>query len=237
MLMKNYQKKGIDFRLNSNVTGIGSNSLKFESGEKPHEISADSVLLSVGRKPAIADIGLENIGVETERGSIKTDNRGKTNLPQVYAVGDVNGHFMLAHAAYREAEVCVNNMMGGKDIMRYDAVPMVIYTNPEVASVGHTEETVKASGIDFESAKISMKYSGRFIAENEGGDGICKILIDKRRKKLIGAHMIGNYSSEIIFGAAIMIETEMRVKDIREIVFPHPTVSEILREAMFELRF
>jgi dihydrolipoamide dehydrogenase len=104
-----------------------------------------------------------------------------------------------------------------------------------VGCVGETEETAKQKGIDYEVANISMRYSGRYVAENEGGDGICKVLVDKKYRKLIGAHIIGNYASEIIYGAGIMIETEMRVEDIKEIVFPHPTVCEILREAIFEL--
>jgi len=234
ILMKNYRKKGIEFKLNSKVSSLGEKSLFYELNDEVFEVFADKILLSVGRKPATQGIGLENIGVEVENGKVKTDSRGKTNLPEVYAAGDVTGHFMLAHAAYREAEVCVNNMLGKKDIMRYDAIPSVIYTNPEVAAVGHTEETARENGIDFDTAKLSMKYSGRYMAENEGGDGMCKILTDRRYKKLIGAHMIGNNASEIIFGAGIMIETEMRIMDIKEIVFPHPTVSEIIREAIFE---
>ena len=234
ILMKNYRKKGIEFKLNSKVSLIGDKSVSYGVNDQVAEVFADKILLSVGRKPVTQGIGLENIGVEVVNGRLKTDSRGKTNLPEVYAAGDVTGRYMLAHAAYREAEVCINNILGKKDIMRYDAIPSVIYTNPEVAAVGHTEETARESGIDFETAKLSMKYSGRYMAENEGGDGICKILTDRRYKKLIGAHMIGNNASEIIYGAGIMIETEMRIKDIKEIVFPHPTVSEIIREAIFE---
>ena len=142
---------------------------------------------------------------------------------------------MLAHTAYREAEVCINNILGKKDVMRYGAIPSVIYTNPEVGSVGETEETCKQKGIEYEVANLPMVYSGRYVAENEGGDGICKVLIDKKYRKLIGVHMIGSYASEIIFGAGIMIENEMRVDDIKELVFPHPTVSEIIREGIFKL--
>ena len=191
--------------------------------------------MSVGRKPAINGFGLENLGVELEHGAIKTDEYGKTNIPEVYAAGDVNGKYLLAHAAYREAEVCVNNMLGNKDLMRYHAVPSVIYTNPEVASIGETEQSAAAKGIEFEKANLSMRYSGRYLAENEGGDGICKVLVDKKYRHIIGVHMIGNYASEIIYGASILMETEMKIDDIQEIVFPHPTVSEILREAIFEI--
>jgi dihydrolipoamide dehydrogenase len=118
--------------------------------------------------------------------------------------------------------------------MRYNAIPSVIYTNPEVGCVGETEESARQKGIDFEAVKISMMFSGRYVAENEGGDGICKILVDKKYRKLIGVHMIGNYSSEIIYGAGMMIEMEMRVNDIKELVFPHPTVCEIIREGIFQ---
>ncbi len=235
ILLKNYQDKGVDFRLGCKVVEVTADSVKYEKDGKVESVKADKVLLSIGRRPVTQGIGLENIGVATERGAIITDRYSKTNVAGVYAAGDVNGRMMLAHVAYREAEVAINNILGKKDIMRYDAVPSVIYTNPEVGTVGETEESAKAKGIDIEVANITMNYSGRYVAENEGGKGICKVIVDKKHKRLIGAHMIGNYASEIIFGAGIMIETEMRVDDIKEIIFPHPTVCEILREAIFQL--
>ncbi|MFA7636439.1 MAG: dihydrolipoyl dehydrogenase [Monoglobales bacterium] len=235
ILLKNYAEKGVEFKLGCKVVEVTDKSVVYEKDGKTESVSADKVLLSIGRRAVTQGIGLENIGVATERGAIITDRYSKTNVAGVYAAGDVNGKMMLAHVAYREAEVAINNMLGKKDIMRYDAVPSVIYTNPEVGCVGETEESAKAKGIDIEVANITMNYSGRYVAENEGGKGICKVIVDKKYKRLIGAHMIGNYASEIIFGAGIMIETEMRVDDIKEIIFPHPTVCEILREAIFQL--
>lgn len=235
ILMKNYQKKGVEFKLGAKVVEIKEGTVIYEVNGQKFSVNAEKVLMSIGRRPVIEGLGLEKIGVEIERGHIKVDEKGKTNIPEVYAAGDVNGFSMLAHTAYREAEVCINNILGKKDIMRYNAIPSVIYTNPEVGCVGETEESAKQKGIDFEAVKISMMYSGRYVAENEGGDGICKVIIDKKYKKLIGVHMIGNYSSEIIYGAGLMIETEMRVDDIKELVFPHPTVCEIIREAIFEI--
>lgn len=234
ILLKNYKKKGVEFKLSCKVVEIREGSVDYESEGQTYTIEAEKVLMSIGRRPVTSGIGLETIGVELERGSIKVDARGKTNIPEVYAAGDVNGTSMLAHTAYREAEVCINNILGKKDNMRYDAIPSVIYTNPEVGCVGETEETAKLKGIEFEAVKLSMMYSGRYAAENEGGDGICKVLIEKGTKRLIGVHMIGNYASELIYGAGIMIETQMRVNDIKELVFPHPTVCEVLREAIFE---
>ena len=234
ILLKNYQKKGVEFKLGAKVVEVKEGAVVYELEGKAYSIPADKILLSIGRRAATEGLGLERIGVETERGRIKTDEKGRTNVQEVYAAGDVNGVSMLAHTAYREAEVCINNILGKKDIMRYNAIPSVIYTNPEVAGVGETEATAKQKGIEYEVVKLSMMYSGRYVAENEGGDGICKVLIDKKHRKVIGVHMIGNYSSEIIYGAALMIETEMRVNDIKELVFPHPTVSEVIREAIFE---
>lgn len=235
ILLKNYEKKGITFKLGAKVTQVTPNSVIYEKDGKTEEVSAGKVLLSIGRRASTQGIGLESINVMTERGAIVTDRFLKTNIPNVYAVGDVNGKSMLAHTAYREAEVAINNILGKKDIMRYSAIPAIIYTNPEVGSVGETEETAKAKGIDFETANITMKFSGRYVAENEGGDGICKVLVDKDTRRLIGCHMISNYASEIILSAGLMIETEMRVDDIKEIVFPHPTVCEIIREGIFQL--
>jgi len=236
ILLKNYQAKGIDFKLEAKVVSIDGNKVIYESQGQETAIEADKILLSVGRRPVTEGLGLETIGVEVENGRIKTDETGLTNIPNVYAAGDVNGKSLLAHTAYREAEVCVNNMLGRRDIMRYSAIPSVIYTNPEIASVGETEETAKRKGMDVETIKLSMRYSGRYVAENEGGDGICKLVIDKKYNRLLGAHIIGNPASEIIYGAALMIETQMRATDIKELVFPHPTVSEIIREGIFQFR-
>ncbi len=235
ILMKNYQKKGIEFKLNSKVVQITDTEVVYELDGQTHLVKADKVLMSIGRRAVTEGVGLESIGVQVERGRILVDEKGQTNIPSVYAAGDVNGRSMLAHTAYREAEVCINNIVGKKDNMRYDAIPSVIYTNPEVASVGETEETAKEKGIEYEVTNLTMKYSGRYVAENEGGDGICKVMIDKKYRKLIGVHIIGNPASEIIFGAGLMIETEMKINDIKELVFPHPTVSEIIREGIFQL--
>jgi dihydrolipoamide dehydrogenase len=237
ILMKNYEAKGVKFDLKCKVIGVEPGKVIYETPEgKRAEAPADKVLLSIGRRAFTEGLGLETIGVETDRGRIKTDDHCRTNIAGVYASGDVNGTSMLAHTAYRESEVAVNDMLGKKDLMRYNAIPSVIYTNPEVAGIGETEETAKAKGIDFESVKLSMMFSGRYVAENEGGDGIIKILINKKYRNVIGVHMIGNYSSEIIYGAGIMIETEMRINDIKEIVFPHPSVCEVIREGIFEFQ-
>jgi len=233
LLQKDYASRGVEFILGAKVTSIKNKKVAYEKDGKITEIPADYALVSIGRRARTAGIGCENIGLKLERGAIVTNEFGKTNVPGVWAAGDVNGKSMLAHTAYREGEVCINNILGKKDRINYNSIPAVIYTNPEVASVGETEDTAKAKGLDFECKTVTLKYSGRYVAENEHGYGILKVLTDKKHKNIIGLHMVGSYASEIIFGAAMMVETEMRVEDIQKIVFPHPTVCEVIRESMF----
>jgi len=233
LLMKDLQKKGINFHMSCRVVNVTEKSVAYEKSGKTHQLEADMTLVAIGRRPSVAGLGLENIGIYTENGAIVTDNNLRTNISGVYAIGDVNGKSMLAHTAYREAEVAINHILGKKDTMRYDAIPGVIYTSPEVAGVGETEESAKAKGLNYSVKKLSMRYAGRFVAENEKGDGLCKLIIDKDAQRLIGAHLIGSYASEIIYGAAMMIESRWPIDDLKEIVFPHPTVSEIIRETLF----
>ncbi len=234
-LLKEYQKKGVDFKLGCAVTEIADGKVVYTENGETKSVEADKVLIAIGRRAMTQDLGLETIGVYTERGNIVTDENLRTNVAGVYATGDVNGKIMLAHTAYRESEVAVNHILGIKDKMRYNAIPSVIYTTPEVASVGETEDSAKEKGLEFRVSTISMKFSGRFVAENEGGDGICKLIVDNKYDRLLGVHLIGSYASEIIYGAAMMVESEYRVKDLKEFVFPHPTVCEIIREALFQL--
>jgi len=198
------------------------------------EVVCDKVLLSIGRRANTRDIGLESIHVLTERGAVVTDAHMKTNQPEVYAAGDVNRKSMLAHTAYREAEVAVNVMLGKKDTMRYEAVPGVLYTNPELSAVGETEASAKAKGLDFTCVKIPMRFSGRYLAENEGGDGVMKLVVNNATKQVLGAQLLSNYSSEFIVTVGTFIELGMTLDEIKQIVFPHPTVSEIIREAVFQ---
>ena len=222
LLKKSCADAGIDFQLGARVTALTQDSVKAELDGAEREYKADKVLLSIGRRANLTGYGLETLGVETSRTGIVTDDHLRTNVEGVYAAGDVNGRIMLAHTAYRESEVAINTMLGERDVMRYNAIPSVL-----------TEEEAKSRGIEYDVKKLSMRYSGRFVAENEG-DGLCKILVDKQRRTVLGVHMLGTYSSEIIWGAAQLIETELTVSDAREIVFPHPTVSEIIREVLWE---
>ena len=233
MLKKEYEKRGVEFILGAKVTSIKDGKITYELDGKVNEIAGDKALVSIGRRARTAGLGLEKIGVLTERGAIVTDEFCKTNVPGVWAAGDVNGKVMLAHTAYREGEVAVTNMLGGKDRVDYNSIPSVIYTNPEVAAVGETTESAKAKGYNVEIRTLPLSYSGRYLAENEGGKGFMKIVVDKDHNKILGFHMIGTYASEIVYGAAMMVGKEMRLSEIQKFVFPHPTVGEVLREAIF----
>ena len=228
-----YSKKGIEFQLNAKVIKIDGNKVVFEKDGKTEVVEGEKILVSVGRRAVTAGFGLENLNIELFKGGIKTDEKMCTNVPDVFAAGDVTGFSLLAHTASREAEVVVNNLIGSEDVMRYNAIPGVVYTNPEVAGVGETEASASAKGIDFRVAKLPMAYAGRFVAENEGGSGICKVLIGAKHGEVIGVHMLGNPASEMIYGACIAIEQEMTLTEMQRVVFPHPTVSEILKETLF----
>jgi len=234
MLREIYTKKGINFFLSCKVTEIRGNEVIFLNPDGATGlITGDKILMSAGRRAATDGLGLENIGVELDRGAVKVDNRMRTNIPNVYAAGDVTGFSMLAHTASREGEVVVNNLTGRPDTMRYNAIPSVVYTNPEVASVGFTEDAAKKAGIIYRIASLPMAYAGRFVVENEAGVGLCKILVGAEHGEVLGVHLLGNPCSEIIYGACIAIEQEMTLKEMEENVFPHPTVSEILKETVF----
>jgi len=233
MLRDIYAKKGIEFNLEAKVVKVEGNKVFFEKDGKTEEIEGDKILVSVGRRAVTKGFGLENLQIELDRGGIKVDTKLQTNISNVFAAGDVTGFSLLAHTASREGEVVVNNLTGVEDKMRYDSIPGVVYTNPEVAGVGETEESAKRKGIAYRVAKLPMAYAGRFVAENEGGNGLCKILIGEKFGEVLGVHMLGNPCSEIIYGACMAIEQEMTLAEMQKVVFPHPTVSEIFKETIF----
>ena len=249
MLRAEYAKRGIKFLLKTKVTSfspsLSQEGIRYtyksmlesepsDSLSQPEESSgeADRLLLSVGRRPVTKGFGLENLHLEkTERGAIKVNAQMQTSEPHVYACGDLTGFSLLAHTAVREAEVAVHSILGKEDGMSYRAIPGVVYTNPEIAGVGETEESALAKGINYRIVKLPMAYSGRFVAENEGVNGVCKILLDEQ-ERIIGAHVMGNPASEIITLAGTAIELGLTAEQWKKIVFPHPTVGEIFREVL-----
>lgn len=239
MLKAQYEKKGVEFHLGCKVVAIEGNDVVYEDPDgNSCRAHGDRILVSVGRRAVIQGLGLETLGVEFALNpagrpyGIKVDEKMRTNVPGVYAAGDVTGFSMLAHTASREGEVAVNTILGKDDSMSYKAIPGVVYTNPEVAGVGLTEDEAAAKGVDVTVLKLPMAWSGRFVAENERGEGLCKVLVRNADQSVVGVHMLGNPCSEIIQGACIAIEQKMTAEQLRRVVFPHPTVSEIVKETL-----
>jgi len=236
-LREGLAKKGVTFNLGAKVESISADKVSYADDSGSNELEADLVLVATGRRPNTKNLGLEELGLDIDdRGGVRVDNRGATNIPGLWAAGDVTGQAWLAHAASRMAEVVVNNITGRKDHMRYDSMPAVVYTSPEVAVVGLTKEEAEARGIKVKVGRIPMAINARYIAENPDETGFCKVVLEADSRRLLGVHMVGGACSEMIFGATAMLETELREEEIEEIVFPHPTTSEIIKDVFMAVR-
>lgn len=231
MLQAEYAKRGVKFYLGHKVTGIHGQEVTVEKDGESFTLHGEKVLLSVGRRPVTKGFGLETLALEPYRNGIKVNEYMQTSLPNVYACGDITAFSLLAHTAVSEAEVAIDHILGKARAMSYKAIPGVVYTNPEIAGVGKTEEELQTSGTPYQVKKIPMAFSGRFVAENEMGNGVCKLILAEDGT-LIGAHLLGNPASELIVIAGIAIEKGMKAEELTSFVFPHPTVGEILKEAL-----
>ncbi len=232
-LLQEIRNLGVDVKLSSKVVRIDGDTVHYQDQDgAAGSIAADWILNATGRAPVVEDLGLEEAGVDAGDRGIKTSEKGRTNVPGIWACGDVTGRQLLAHAATREGIVAVNNMFGVPDRIRRHAIPWVIYTHPEAAGVGYTEQELRKRGVDYRKATVPMAVAGRFLIEHEKSSGFVKALAGARYGNLLGVHAVGDGASEFIMAAACMIEAEMRVADVREVVFPHPTVSEALKEAI-----
>lgn len=241
MLRADYSKRGVTFLTSTKVTGVSQTEsedhrpliqVDYENEAGAGSLTAEKLLMSLGRRPVLTGFGLENLNLQhDERGRIKVDEQMRTSADGVFACGDLTGFSLLAHTAVREAEVAIHTILGKADRMSYRAIPGVVYTNPEIAGVGATEESLQQQGIAYNTVKLPMAYSGRFVAENEGVNGLCKLLTGANGT-ILGAHVLGNPASEIITLAGMAVELRLTTEEWKKIVFPHPTVGEIFREAL-----
>lgn len=227
--------KGCSFITAAKVISIDKNKITFVKDGKEESRQANLILMAVGRKPNLENLGLEAMNIDFDKSGIKVNERMQTNISNIYAVGDVTGKSLLAHSAYRMGEVAVNTICLQKDRMRYHAIPWVVYTYPELSGVGLTEDQAKKEGRNVKVGSLQMRVNGRFLAEHGNEKGICKVVVDGDSGVLLGVTILGGVNSEIIYGAAAMIEAEFRVKDIQDIIFAHPTVSEIIKDTVLEL--
>ena len=230
-------KQGVKFRLKSKVTSAVADdtgvTLKVEpaAGGAAEELRADVVLLSIGRRPFVAGLGLDAVGVALDdRGRVKTDAHFATNVPGIYAIGDAIAGAMLAHKAEDEGYALAEMLVGQKPHINYDAIPGVVYTWPEVAAVGATEEALKAAGTAYKVGKFPFMANGRARAMG-ATDGFVKILADKATDKVLGAHIIGPDAGTLIAEIAMAIEFGASAEDIARVSHAHPSLNEAVKEA------
>ena len=231
LLRNELTKKGVEFHLETKVIAVSGNCVTIEKGGEKQTIETAKILLSVGRKPVLSGFGFENLRLETCKNGLNVNEYMQTSHPNVYACGDVTGFSLLAHTAVREAEVAVQHILGKSEKMSYKAIPGVVYSQPEIAGVGRTEEILQSENIPYCIKRLPMAYSGRFVAENEQGNGVCKI-IEGEDGTVLGVHILGNPASELIVIAGIAIEKGLKAEELKTVIFPHPTVGEIIRETL-----
>ncbi|MFZ7132462.1 MAG: dihydrolipoyl dehydrogenase [Eubacteriales bacterium] len=232
----------LDFELRNEGVEILTNSKveKFNSGEDFVEITAatpegekiikaDKVLLSIGRKSVVDNVGLENIGIEYDR-TIKINKNFQTNIPNIYAIGDCTGGAMLAHAASAQGIAAVENIIKNKSKMDFKTVPYCIYTKPEVASVGMTEEQVKEKGISYSVGKFPLMSNAKALILGET-NGLVKFIVDNSTDEILGMHMAGPKATELIVEGALALRLEATIDEILTTIHAHPTVGEALHEA------
>uniref|UniRef100_A0A667GKA3 dihydrolipoyl dehydrogenase n=1 Tax=Lynx canadensis TaxID=61383 RepID=A0A667GKA3_LYNCA len=238
------QKQGFKFKLNTKVTGATKKSdgkidvsIEGASGGKAEVITCDVLLVCIGRRPFTQNLGLEELGIELDpRGRIPVNTRFQTKIPNIYAIGDVVAGPMLAHKAEDEGIICVEGMAGGAVHIDYNCVPSVIYTHPEVAWVGKSEEQLKEEGIEYKVGKFPFAANSR-AKTNADTDGLVKILGQKSTDRVLGAHILGPGAGEMINEAALALEYGASCEDIARVCHAHPTLSEAFREANLAASF
>jgi len=236
-------QKDINFKLSCKVEKIEGSKVYYSLKDGKNEtIDSDKILMAAGRRPVLDTWGASTAGIDIKNNGVIVDDKMRTNIPRIWAAGDVTGNCLLAHAAYRMAEVAVSDILAvldgkeNKDRMRYNAIPWVVYGITEAAGIGITEQEAETKGIVVLKASLPMKISGRFAAENTfSGLGSVKVITDVKNSRILGIHVVGAYASELIWGGAALIEQEFRIEDVKQLVFPHPTVSELIRDVVWEI--
>ena len=229
---KIFTKQGLDFKLGVKVTGATCKKNKCTvTMEGQDDITCDRVLLSVGRRPNTEGLGLDSVGIETERpGIIPIDDHFQTKVPSIYAIGDVVRGPMLAHKAEEEGVACVEGIIKGYGHVNYNAIPGVVYTHPEIACVGKTEEKLKEEGVEYKAGSFPFMANGRAKAIGDT-DGFAKILVDAKTDRILGAHIIGPQAGDLIAELAVAIEFSASSEDLARSSHAHPSLAEVVKEA------
>ncbi|WP_296248094.1 dihydrolipoyl dehydrogenase [Pseudomonas sp. UBA4194] len=233
--LKTLTKQGLDIKLGARVTGSEVQGdevvVKYTDANGEQSITFDKLIVAVGRRPVTTDLLASDSGVDIdERGFIFVDDYCATSVPGVYAIGDVVRGMMLAHKASEEGIMVVERIKGHKAVMNYDLIPSVIYTHPEIAWVGKTEQSLKAEGVEVNVGTFPFAASGRAMAANDTG-GFVKVIADAKTDRVLGVHVIGPSAAELVQQGAIAMEFGTSAEDLGMMVFSHPTLSEALHEA------
>jgi dihydrolipoamide dehydrogenase len=237
-LRKALEKDGVKILTNSTVKNVehrnGKELVTVISGSLEQQIEVEKILVAVGRKPASEGLGLESVGVATEQGRILVNDKMQTNVPGIYAIGDVVGGALLAHKASEEGVVAAENCMGRESKMHYHAIPGCIYTTPEVATVGLTEEVAKNRGIEYKVGKFFFRPNGKALGIGET-TGFVKFIADAKYGEILGCHMIGPHVTDLIQEVVVAINSEATIETIARSIHAHPTLSEVVREAALDV--
>lgn len=228
-LRKQLEKQGVEFYMQSAVKNISDGKVTFERKGKEQSVEADKVLMAVGRRPVVEGYGLENTTIEHDARGIVVDDNMQTNVPGVYAIGDVNARMMLAHAATMQGLHVVNHILGITDNIRLDIMPAAIFTNPEAACVGKTEDQLKAEGVEIEVCKKMYRTNGRALAMNEA-EGYIKLCVSATNGIILSCHAFGAHSADIVQEVSALMCKNTTLHELHEMVHIHPTLGEMLQE-------
>lgn len=228
-LRKVLEKQGVEFYMQSAVKKIAEGCVTFERKGKEQSVEADKVLMAVGRKPNVEGYGLENTSIKYDNRGIAVDDNMLTNVSGVYAIGDVNARMMLAHAATMQGLHVVNHILGVADDIRLDIMPAAIFTNPEAASVGMTEDQLKADGIEVEVRKKNYRTNGRALAMAET-EGMIKLIAEANSGEILSCHAYGAHSADIVQEISALMCKHTSLKQLHEMIHIHPTINEMLQE-------
>lgn len=227
-LQRHLIDKGVEILTNSQILSIQGKTVKLQVHEKEMLRKGDYILISLGRKPNIE--GLEGLGLAIDKNGIQVNEKLETNIPGIYAIGDVNGKYQLAHLASAEGITAVENIFGRENKINYDIVPSCIYSFPEIASVGLTEKAAREKGYDITVSKFPLSANGKALAEGESM-GFIKIIAEKQYGEIIGVHIMAVHATDMIAEAIVSMQMEGTVYDVAQAIHPHPTLSEIMMEA------
>jgi len=235
---KSFEKQGIKILTNAKVTKLDkkadSVTATIEADGKSQQLTVERVISAVGVTGNIENLGLEKLGVKIERGIIKVDEINKTSVPDIYAIGDVSGPPMLAHKAEHEGVVCIEAIKGlHPHPMNKLMIPGCTYCTPQIASVGLTEQAAKDKKLDIRVGRFPFVGNGKAIALGED-QGLVKVIFDKKTGQLLGAHMVGAEVTELIQGYVVAMNLETTEEELMHTVFPHPTLSEMMKEAVLD---